>query len=607
MKQTIAVLILLLGSITVFSQNPRLEPPDSTKLTVKMYQFNDFKSIDTIGIDTLQRHIELFNAYEDDLLPAINLGQIATPSLHILFSRRNEFEDFMFLNPYIEYVLKPDNLAYYKTNNPYTDIRYLGAMKQKEQQNLSFIHTQTINNNNFGIKYEMFTAKNLATDNENASINKLNFWYHKKIKRYDVFASFYSTKIKRPENGGISNLHDTSYNPFDETQNYLLNNPRNLIEYRGLYLNQSFVIHEKLKVRHILNYSRISRTFYELTPNSVLGTPLISPTETYDSTGISSFDNTAYLFSKLKNVELGVSFTNKLRRMYYFRGYLYDLSGQFYLDNYLSFYASKFKISIFNADVIANYHLTNRKAGDFNIRSNQFIEIGKSDSSIIVSFEEKIERSRAGYFYEHFNGNYDYWNQDLRKINNLSLSGKVLFNKYHFELGGNYNIYSNYIYFDTTAMPVQADKNIYISTVWAKKSFYFGPFASDINLFWQKSNYQEIVNVPEYVATVSLYADFHVFKKAANINVGFNVSYMSQFYMYGYTPTTGILYLKNKEVTGNYPILNLFFTAKIKSAIIILRFDHANDYLLTPYYSTVENYNLSSYYFRFGVRWWFRN
>ncbi len=604
MKKTYIFLILFFNLVVAYSQSLSSEKPvpDSTKLIVEKYQFNKYLSIDTTGIDTAQRHLERFGAYEDDLLPSINLGQIGTPSLPILFKKREQFTNFNFLNPYIEYVLKPNRLSFYKTNNPYSDIKYIGGRKAVEQQNLKFLHTLSFENKNFGLEYELFTAKNLAVDNENSSINKFNIWYFQNIKKYNIYLALYFTKIKRAENGGIINLHDSSYTPLEDQQ-YFFSNVKSLIGYRGIYLNHWFELPNDLIFRHISNVQQKSRIFLEPSLNKEFGPPLISPKETYDSLGVRSMDNTLYLGMLYKNMTLGFSVTNSLQQIYYFRGYLYRLAGEFFTDNYVSFSVSDFKRSFFSGNLIADYYFLGRRLNDYNIRGQQVIDLSKN---IEFNFEEKVESCLPGFFYEHYNGNYEAWEKFLEKQKNLSFSGKIRLKKLHLELGGDYGIYKNHIFFDSTALPVQLDETIFMSTLWLKKTFYFGPFASDINLYWQKSNKNKITNVPEYVAMSSLYADFPMFKKAVNINFGVNVSYMSRFYMYGYRPTIGQFYLKNEKMTGNYPILNVFLTAKIKNAVVIVRLDHANDYLLGKYFSTVQYYNLSSYYLRFGVRWWFR-
>ncbi len=607
MKHLLLFFIITLSFHLYSQKNPEKvenETDDTTKLIVEKYVFNKFGTIDTSAIDTFQIYIELLDNYEKDYLPVINLGQIGTPSLNIIFSKRKEFKDFMFLNPYIEYIFIPKDLSFYKTNNPYTDIKYIGASKSKEQQRMDFIHTQSVGTHKFGIEFKMTTARNLASESkQNSTINNLNFWYHKQIKNYNIYAAIYSSNIKRPENGGI--IDTPQYDP--ETSLYQIQNANNSIINRGFIFRHYYSFNEKYLIQHCLNYNLSARTFSESKLNSeVFGQPLIAQQETFDSVSFKSFDNTISFMKKHSFGNMNLSFTNKLRNIYYFKGYIYDISGEFHTDNFLSLSISDLKLKFLHSYIKSDYHLTDRQKGDFDFLSGQNIYLNKNNSTYI-NFLEKFERYTPDFFYEHYNGNYESWKKSFSKSIKIFFETNINFEKFNFHIGGNYSILNNFIYFDSVAQPRQVQANIYLTTVWAKKIFRFKPFVFDINLIWQKNNHNEVLNVPEFIAAGSFYLDFDVFKGAAHIHIGFSANYTSEFYMYSYRPTTGVFYVKNERITGNYPIANLFFTARIKRATIIVRFDHTNAMLLQPYYSTVENYHLNDYYLRFGVRWWFKN
>jgi hypothetical protein len=146
-----------------------------------------------------------------------------------------------------------------------------------------------------------------------------------------------------------------------------------------------------------------------------------------------------------------------------------------------------------------------------------------------------------------------------------------------------------------------------VLTAYAKKTFHFFPFASDLVAYYQKSSNSLVTNIPEIVAAGSFYLDIPLFQKALLLNLGLNVSYTSNFYQYGYSPSLGIIYNDYKTMIGNYPIVDLFMSAKIKTAIIIVRIDHADGYFLQPFYATTAHYHLQMFSLRFGARWWFRN
>ncbi len=607
MKKNFLIVILFL-SFYSFSQdttdNNSLFDNDTTKLSVSVLKFTKFNTIDTSGIDTSQKNIDVYDLYMKDITPVINLGQIATPSLPLVFAQRKNFDDFMFLNPYYRFIFKPKDFFYLKTTRPFTDLYYIDGPKLREEQKLNALHSQSFKNDslNFGVKFNMMTAMNIATNNENSSINKLGVWAYKKFKKYNLYFLIYSNKIKRLENGGIVDTMGMEYfNPTEAYTFFLNNQAVNIIINRGVYANHSYDFKKNIKFRHILNYSIISKTFFESAPNQYLGTPMLTEGQTYDSTGVRSFDNTidVHFYDKL-----GLSFTNRLQRLYYFRGFLYNLDGQLITDHFFTLSADKLNIGNFYSSFLANYHFMHRKAGDFDVISeNKYF----FTDSAFFSADFSFKKYTPDYFYDNYNGNYQQWNNNFLKISKLNANAKFVLEKYFFEIGADYTYFKNYVYFDSTITPTQANEPINIRTLWLKKTFNLGPLVTDINFYWQKSSNNNITNIPEFVTAGSLYFDFPIAKGALNINIGINAHYSTDFYAYAYSPSLGVFYQDNEVLTGNYPVANVFLSGNIKRAYIILRFDHANAWLLQNYYQTTNHYHLVYHYFRFGARWWFKN
>jgi len=588
-----------------FPQNS-IPIPDSSFLNIKILKFNDFHSIDTLTLDTNQCHIELFDSYTQDLVPVVNLGQKATPTLPLVFANRTTFDDFVFLNPYKNFLFDPQKSAYYTLNNPYTDLSYLDGPKIREEQNLKAIHSQSFRSDsvNLGLFFNMMTAMNIADNKTNSSISKLGVWYARKFNNYNLYVSIYSNKIKRIENGGIIDTSAT-FEPLSSLTFFLKSEPLNVILYRGYYVNQSYNLTNTIKVRHIFQYSRISKTFSENEEelNELFGAPRLSSVKSYDSIGVRSFDNTFNIMLD-KKYKIGVSFTNRLQRAFYFKGYFYNLNGQFLTDNFVSGTIQDFTVGRLKLSALGNFHFIQRKAGDFDIKSD--LSYHFSDS-IYLLFNQTFKKTTPDYFLDYYNGNYQAWNNNFDDIISLTTSARFVVEKFHVELGADYRQYSNYIYFDSLINPSQVYSTINVKTLWLRKSFYFGSFAADLNGYWQQTNSNNVLNIPEFVASGSFYLDAPFAKGALDLNVGINASYVSSFYAYAYSPSIGTYYQNFNTKTGNYPVIDVFLSAKIKSAIIIVRFDHANALLLNKFYQTTEHYHFYHHYFRLGARWWFRN
>ncbi len=609
MKKIICI-ILILSNLPVFSQNleQQVNEVDTTKLVVQVYSFNKNFSIDTSGIDTTQRHIELYAPYEKSLLPVINLGQIGTPSISPIFFKQKYCEDFMFLNPYSQYLYSADNLMFLKTNNPYTMFKYLGGTKMKEEQFIDAIHSQTPNpQTNFGLKFRLFTSMNLAKPLENSSIINFNVWVHKNFKRYDLFFAIFTNKVKRIENGGIIDDQDSIFIPIPTNIKFYYNHVYNNISNKNIFLSQSYDLSTSLKIKLLTKYATYSRTFSEPELQDLFGTPLITDEQTFDSTGLRTFDNTLAL-GRTKKYTASIAFTHRMQLLYYFRGFLYNLNGSPNIDDFLEGHISKLSFANFYFNFDAQYHFTGRNRWNYDFSASQ-IYLNDRIKGLKIRLKEQTRATTPDYFYIHYNGNYNAWdNQDFVAEKRTSFDFYMSFDSLQLSLGANYSLVDNFIYFDSQLKPLQDSTQLSVQTFWLEKSFRLKYFVLDFNAYYQSPSDTTVVNLPEITAWSSMYFDLPLFKDALHLNFGFDIYYFTPFYTYSYAPTIGQFYLDKSRKTAQYPLVNFFLTGKIQSAIIIIRVDNLTSMFLPPfYYETTTHYHYNYYFLRFGVQWWFKN
>jgi len=599
-KVFILILIFLTISVRLFSQKFEY---DSAYLEVHKITINDYKLLDSTGIDTAQNFIQNFDEYEKMDYAYINLGQSGTPALPMIFLYQNKNRIFPFVNNFY-YYFKPQNY-YYSTNKPYTSFKYLGGLKYLEDQYLDFLHTQSPDSSvNFGIYYKLYTTQNLQSPKDNSSLSMLDVWYYKKIKAFNLYIGLESGRIKRMENGGYIDT-SASFDPTDKNLIYYLSDVNNQYNQMLFTTNLEYNYREKIRLVHSFNFRRLSMIFYETNPHSsYFGTPLISTKATYDSTGVKTFDNS---FSVIlgKKGNLSLSIINSLQTYYYFRGFLYNLQGEHVTDNYVKLFYKK-SIGNFNYHSSFDYHLTSIYSGDIVFKALQSYKFNWHNGASINLYEG-FSRLAPEYFYTNYNGNYDYWKNNFQNVVKTEANISFIDSSFNLKAGYNYNMINNYIFIDTIGHPAQLNNTLFVNTFYLKKTFNFHPLVLSLNAYYQKSNSDSVFNLPKLVTSGDIFFDFGLAKDNLHINIGANVVYYSGFYEYRYNPALGFLYPSFSRYTGNYPFVNLFVTGKIKSAVIIVRLDNAGGYLFAPYHETVEHYHIRDFLLRFGVQWWFRN
>jgi hypothetical protein len=175
-----------------------------------------------------------------------------------------------------------------------------------------------------------------------------------------------------------------------------------------------------------------------------------------------------------------------------------------------------------------------------------------------------------------------------------------------FDIGVVYQNVKNFIYFNELAVPEQTSLGIQnISAFIHKDILLFKHLGINAKYNYQNSSYQAIVSVPNHVINGALYYQGNLFKRALQIQIGFNAQYFSSFYGYAYMPMTNQYYVQTTKTVGDYPYVDFFLNARIKPVRIFVKIDHVTQGLLGGNYSLTPGYLQNDRAFKFGVNWLF--
>ena len=202
MKKLVLTCFILIYTIyPLFSQNQE----DTTQLP-RIYSWD----VDSIGQIT-RYHIDtsLYNSH--DFNPGvghINLGHLGSPiQYHGFFER--EHTDFLFSKPYKDYFRSNDNTHYYKTQTPYTLLRYATGGQQDTEARLWVRHTQNINEAlNLGLDISLIGSKRFYENDRSLKGRYLNFFGNFEKNAYSLYANTNLNKVMYKELGGIVSKRD---------------------------------------------------------------------------------------------------------------------------------------------------------------------------------------------------------------------------------------------------------------------------------------------------------------------------------------------------------------------------------------------------------------
>ncbi|KAA8482578.1 putative beta-barrel porin [Arcticibacter tournemirensis] len=588
-------------------------------------------STQTVPIDTTLYRFHNYNPLNQPERPTVNLGNLGLPYREMLFNPSKTIGFDPGFHSMDIYRLTQDSLRYYRARTPFTSLYYVNG--STAEQILRVIHTQNIKPNwNVGANYFRIgargTYRNQNADHMNAAVFT---WYESPKKRYNIMVNGLFNTLKTEENGSV--LNDTIFNSTSTLgaaqETVRLNNSsdpvRQTSKQKGFFLKQFYYIGRidslvkdsaskvlpTQRLSHSLNYTKDFYRFYknDADPYNVFPDIANDAALVVDTTTVSNFRNefmySFYLRGKavsfIKNeVKLDLGLQHDL--------YKYNQEGYD-----LSFQNITFKGNIgyrFSNRVTINGNLQQvfqgRNAGDFLYEAQAQFNLSRSVGRIILGAYSQNKSPEQ--IYDRLNYTYHNWDNsfDKTKINNLSFA--YVNPKYRFNLKAEYFLMTNYLYLAETTFPNvieprQEGGNISMLKLSAGKTFRMGNFNLESYAVYQKTDYQDLLRVPEFYTYNSFYYGNRFFKNALAANLGFDVKMNTAFLAPSYAINISQFYNGYPAKFSSYPIVDVWARFSLRRANIFVRYDYLNQGLFSKGYYTVNRYPMPSALLKYGVSW----
>lgn len=595
------------------------------KASVDLYKIisldNDTTYVDTTL--TIQREYK-FNYLRKDtfgLLQFLNEGQTYN-TLNFGLTQFNPYPEFGFKAKHFNY-LEVQDINYYNVPTPYSDLYFKSVMEQG--QNLdAFVSLNTSKNLNFSVGYKGLRSLGKYR-NQLSSTGNFRFItsYNTTDKRYYLKAHITAQDILNQENGGIANLSE-----FEDGENIFKERAR-LETYfedaKSLLKGNRFFVDHKF---------RLSKS----NPNSLVLLHQFT------------FENKFFDFSMSANERFGQSYSsnisNKTRhnKMYNKIGVAYSNERlgdfQFFVDDYNYNYFYYRTVTLADQNVVPNKNndRINTWGAQYNYQKNKWKGSLLFSNSItnqsLANIEANVryalnEKTTFTAKYQNMNKlpdlnyvlyqsnyvAYNWYNSfKNEKINNFEVEAKTQW----FDASFQYAVLNDHLFFANTnpvyneqgiaeqllVKPYQYDQTINYLSVKAAKDIKFWRMGFDTTLLYQKVDQaNDILNVPEFTTRNTLYYSDYYFKKALFIQTGVTLNYFTKYKANDYNPLLGEFYIQNQKEIGDFPMLDFFINAKVRTFRMFLKAEHFNSSFTGNKYYTAPNYPYRDFMVRFGVIW----
>ncbi len=522
-------------------------------------------------------------------------------------------------NAYQPYFFKQQNLKYYTTRSPYTDLLYV--MGSKKEQVFNGVFAYNIKPNwNVSAYFNRIRAEGFyLRQNTNQSYIALSSNFKSLNNRYALLFSGMYNDAKNAENGGIK--YDTA---FEEG---------GLIDKKILEINlkqaKRRVVNRSVFLKQYLNLGKhINDTSSQIIPawQFALASGYEDNDWRYtDANPVSGFYSFIYLDStgtndKLANSKLEntISFSRTDNTKH--RGFIDWIGFSLSATHQLLTVKQNSLDSTF-ANLIAGaklYNTYNTNGFAFEISGKYVLNgFNSGDYTGMLALQKKInknfkiylsggaENRTPDFIYSFYSSNNFYWKNNFKKTTQQYAEFGLISEKHRLQVLTNYSIYGNIPYFDKYALASQFNGDISVFTTRLKKNFKVYNWHLDNDVVYNYIPDSAVIRLPQFVLNHSLYYESNAFKNAMRLQIGFALFYTTAYYANAYMPATAQFYVQDNKKYGNYPFLDFFINMKIKMVNAFIKVEHfnsglmGNTYMQTPFYPTNDRA------FKIGVSWKF--
>ena len=622
---------------TYYSFYGHLFEVDDTN-TVEYWIYN--KYVHELDVHIYDSALNNFHIAHPAFRKTINNSYLGNTGLAVksnIFAEPSPTTGFEFVNSYTSYMFLSNQTTYYNVAKPFTIFKI--TLGPKEEQNLEILHTQNINKHlNLFIRYKNYTGEG-HYNRQKARSNAGVFGAVYTKGRFATHANWTFNRVDVEENGGIvdpylvtdSSLTTTAMNirltegstyakvseafidqkiGFFKTNvsdtaplgaywfsfQYTYNREKSLKIYQDV--SDEYVKTSTRDTMHLYsnNYSN-GATFdssYFHHNNNNFRINLEENTNSYPFVGAFigyGFQGTDYYYFN-KDTIFNNSHSNNINSSY-FEGGIYRLKGE------------KFKFQANYKLFLSGYRKNDMQLDGFI--SNKF---GKSSRQFEIKGYGGIYAKTPDYFLTQYYSNHYRWKNNFSPEKRTSINISINYPYYKTEIGSRFNLLTNYIYFNTEAVPEQYKETFSVFDIYLNNTFDFWKFTLITRLNYQKTSNDRVIQLPEFSGYGSFFIapNLHFKTTGGSLRLQFGVDarYWTAYHGQAYSPALGRFHNQSDQLVGNYPFIGIFSNFEIKRLRFYLRFEHVNYNTTSPEnYFITPNYPTNRGIFRYGIAWTF--
>lgn len=500
-----------------------------------------------------------------------------------------------------------EQIKNYDTKSPYTFMNVILGGKGRSITKAAF--SRNINPRwNFGFDYrgllidKQVQRQSKGDRNIRSTYYDLYTAFQSKDSTYRLFANFKRNSLEADEYGGI--LKNDGF----EYKDYFFNNAQpTLTEASDRDLRMNFHLHHQYEIGKAL---QLYHTFDRYRQGvRFVDTPDSAPEDYYDNVEVDSTTTDDKIKFKYVRNEVGIKGT--LLKLFY-NGYYairdYSMSNKYIMADTLrvgsegveSYLGGRISLKLDSLVEVTGW-------GELQNNGNYRID-GQIKSKWFEASLKQVQYS-APLIYQAYRGSHDVWNNDFGNVNVTQINGYLHYNSRVLNVspGLTFTRLGNYVFFkqdsyaefpNQKVMPVQASGQQVIFSPEFKFSFtMLRHITLSSQFIYTKllTNSSDAIQIPDLFMNTQLSYENIFFNGNLDMHAGVELHYKSDYYAPAYDVPIQQFYVQQNFVNQAYPLLDVFFDARIKRGRIFFKYNNIiqlftkEGYIITPEYPGQRN------------------
>lgn len=637
--------------------------PEKTYITrMRTWHLDPFLGNKSLAeLDTMGLHFQNTTFSErNKTVGSQYLANLGSPFQSKIFLDRTSKTPFLFGKVYENWLTAPEEQYYYNTTTPYTNLRYLTTFgnETSQEENFKFLFTVNVNKYlNIGVDYEILYSRGFY--NHNSNRNKLaTIFGNYQSPRYAAFWKLSFNNMENFENGGISNdLYITKPMQMSGglSEYESLNVPVNFTNGKSLYHDTHFFLNHRYHLgferTDIIQKDSLANKKTPVAPDTIITfvpvssfihtlyvdlgqrsyqsnsanldffkNAFLDKTATADTAALLNVRNTVGLalvegFHKWAKFGLTAFLEHDFKRYVrlvppatvqggnaYSKPYEYNLLHHDESLVWAGGEMSKQSGELLTFSALAKICVLGPKLGDFVLSGDLKTTFKLWNHPVSLSADGSIRNEHPDYFMENYVSNHYRWGNHFSNEYKTLIRGNLTIPALGFEAHAGIENLSNFLYFNTSALPDQYNGNLQVLSLNLKHHLGAGILNWDNNVVYQLSSNQNILPLPDLSLLSDLYLKFSL-SKVLLTHLGIDCRYNTSYYAQAYNPALGQFYNQTELKIGNYPFMNAYANFHLKRMRFFIMYTHLSRFFVEPQYFSAPHYPLNPAIVKVGLSW----